>query len=281
MALTKTKITLVGAGGKMGYRLTSNLKDHPGYETTYLEVGAAGIQRMAELGVSPDQPEACVPQAEVVIYAVPDIAIGAVTRQYVPMMKAGAIAMFLDPAAPLAGHLPERADITYFASHPCHPSVFNWEPSEAAHFDYFGGIAAKQSIVCALIQGPEPHYAVGEDLAKVIYGPVTKSIRVTIEQMGILEPALSETFCGAMITLIKEGAEVAIQKGVPREAVYEFLKGHINIELALLFDQLPGGKFSDAAIKAIEIGKAKIFKEGWQEIFEPESVQAQIQAITK
>ncbi|WP_373523665.1 phosphogluconate dehydrogenase C-terminal domain-containing protein [Aquiflexum sp.] len=281
MAHTKINVTLVGAGGKMGYRLTNNLKNDPNYETSYLEVSEVGIQRMAELDVHPTKAEECVPKADIVIYAVPDIAIGKVTEQYVPMMKVGAIGMFLDPAAPLAGHLAHRPDISYFAAHPCHPSVFNWEPTEKAHFDYFGGIAAKQSIVCALIQGPASHYETGEDLAKVIYGPVTKSIRVTIEQMGILEPALSETFCGAMISLIKEGADVAVQKGVPKEAVYEFLKGHINIELALLFDQLPGGKFSDAAIKAIEIGKQKIFKEGWQEIFEPESIKSQIQAITK
>ena len=281
MGTTKIKVTLVGAGGKMGYRLTNNLKGHADYETSYLEVSEVGIQRMAELGVHPTSADKCVPDADIVIYAVPDIAIGKVTLQYVPMMKPGAIGMFLDPAAPLAGHLPKRADITYFATHPCHPSVFNWEPKESAHFDYFGGIAARQSIVCALIQGPEGHYRTGENIAKVIYGPVTKSIRVTIEQMGILEPALSETFCGAMITVIKEGADEAVKKGVPKEAVYEFLMGHINIELALLFDQLPGGKFSDAAIKAIEIGKKKIFKDGWKEIFEPESVKAQIQAITK
>jgi D-apionate oxidoisomerase len=268
MGTTKIKVTLVGAGGKMGYRLSNNLKGHADYQTSYLEVSEVGIQRMAELGLRPTSADQCVPDSDIVIYAVPDIAIGKVTAQYVPMMKPGAIGMFLDPAAPLADHLPERADITYFASHPCHPSVFNWEPKEEAHFDYFGGIAARQSIVCALIQGPEDHYRTGEDIAKVIYGPVTKS-------------ALSETFCGAMITVIKEGADEAVKKGVPKEAVYEFLMGHINIELALLFDQLPGGKFSDAAIKAIEIGKKKIFKEGWQEIFEPASVKAQIQAITK
>ncbi len=274
------KVTLVGAGGKMGYRLSSNLKDHSDYQTSYLEIGAAGLERMREIGVSPSQAQECVPVADVVIFAVPDVAMGKVTSQHIPNMKSGSIAMFLDPAAPLAGHLPERSDISYFATHPCHPSVFNWEPVEKSHFDYFGGIAAKQNIVCALIQGPKEHYEVGENVAKVIYGPVTKSIEVTIEQMGILEPALSETFCGALITIMKEGMDVAIDKGVPKEAAYEFLMGHINIELALLFGQLPGGKFSDAAIKAIEIGKGKLFKDNWKEIFEPESVKDQIKAIT-
>jgi hypothetical protein len=276
----KTKVTLIGAGGKMGVRLSNNLKNHPDYATSYLEVSTEGLERMKGIGITASDPEASIPYADIVIYAVPDVAIGKVTANYVPKMKAGSIGMFLDPAAPLAGHLAHREDISYFASHPCHPSVFNWEPDQKAHYDYFGGIAAKQSIVCALIQGPREHYGMGEKIAKVIYGPVTKSIEVTIEQMGILEPALSETFCGALITVLKEGADAAIAKGVPKEAVFEFLMGHINIELALLFEQLPGGKFSDAAIKAIAIGKEKIFKDNWRDIFEPESVKEQIKAIT-
>ncbi len=276
----KTKVTLIGAGGKMGVRLSNNLKEHSEYDTSYLEVSPEGLERMKAIGISASDPEGSIPDADIVIYAVPDIAIGKVTTNYVPKMKAGSIGMFLDPAAPLAGHLAHRDDISYFASHPCHPSVFNWEPDQKAHYDYFGGIAARQSIVCALIQGPREHYGIGENIAKVIYGPVTKSIEVTIEQMGILEPALSETFCGALITVMKEGADVAIAKGVPKEAVFEFLMGHVNIELALLFDQLPGGKFSDAAIKAIAIGKEKIFKDNWRDIFEPQSVKDQIKAIT-
>ena len=107
-------------------------------------------------------------------------------------MKSGAIGMCLDPAAPLAGYLPTRDEVSYFAAHPSHPSVFNWEADERAHYDYFGGIAAKQTIVCALIQGKEEDYARGEAMAKTIYSPVTTSYRITIEQMGILEPALSD-----------------------------------------------------------------------------------------
>jgi hypothetical protein len=63
-------------------------------------------------------------------------------------------------------------------------------------------------------------------------------------------------------------------------AAYDFFLGHINIELALLFEQLPGGKFSDAAMKAIEIGKPLIFKENWKDIFEAENIKRQIEAIT-
>jgi hypothetical protein len=48
----------------------------------------------------------------------------------------------------------------------------------------------------------------------------------------------------------------------------------------LLFGQLPGGKFSDAALKAINLGKSLIFKEDWKKIFEDDNIKEQIKAIT-
>lgn len=263
----------------MGVRLTRNLQKSD-YQVSYLEVSPEGIGRVNQLGEKVSIPEEVIPDSDMVIYAVPDIYIGKVTESYVPRMKTGALAVFLDPAAPLAGVLPERKDISYFASHPSHPSVFNWEPIEEDHFDYFGGIGARQTIVCALIQGDESDYQRGEALAKTIYAPVTKSHRITIEQMGILEPALSETFGAAMVTKLKEAADIVVEKGVPQEAVYDFFLGHLNIELALLFGQLPGGQFSDAALKAIKIGEKLIFKDTWKEIFEEDSVARQIKMIT-
>jgi hypothetical protein len=190
------------------------------------------------------------------------------------------LGVFLDPAAPLSGVLPKRDDIAYFASHPSHPSVFNWEQVQEDHYDYFGGIAARQTIVCALIQGEESNYQRGEALAKTMYAPVTVAHKITIEQMGILEPALSETFGAAMISKMKEAVDIVVAKGVPQQAAYDFFLGHINIELALLFGQLPGGQFSDAALKAIKIGDELLFKENWKDIFEDESVAQQIKAIT-
>jgi hypothetical protein len=274
-----TKVALLGAGGKMGVRLTQNLKQSD-YDVSYLEVSPAGIERVEKNGLSVTTINEAIPVADIIIFAVPDVLIGKIAEQIVPLMKSGAMGMCLDPAAPLAGYLPKRDDIVYFASHPSHPSVFNWEPVENDHYDYFGGIAAKQTIVCALIQGAEDDYKKGEALAKIIYGPVTNSFRVTIEQMGILEPALSETFGAAMITVMKEAVDMVVAKGVPKEAAYEFFLGHINIELALLFGKLPGGQFSDAAKKAIEIGKKQIFKDDWKNIFEDDNVMAQIKAIT-
>ena len=274
------KVTLIGAGGKMGMRITNNLYDSSDYEMTYLEVSDKGIEWLKGKGLLVSNPDEVVPEADFVILAVPDVLIEKISHQVVPMMKAGSMAVCLDPAAPLAGALPKREDISYFATHPSHPSVFNWEPDEKAHFDYFGGIAAKQTIVCALFNGPDKDYQMGEDLARVMYKPVTKAHRIELEHMGILEPALSETFAAAIVTRLKEAVDLVVEKGVPKEAAYDFFLGHINIELALLFGQLPGGQFSDAAKKAINMGMPLIFKDDWKEIFEWDHVMKQIRAIT-
>ncbi len=275
-----TKVALVGAGGKMGLRLTDNLKKSA-YEMTYLEVSKEGIEKVESRGVKVcTDPDKAISEADIVIFAVPDVLIKKVSHLYVPKMRSGATAIFLDPAAPLSGALPKREDIAYFASHPTHPSVFNWESDKEKHFDYFGGIAAKQAIVCALIQGDDKYYAVAEELAKTMYAPVFVSHRITLKDMGILEPALSETFSGAMISKMKEALDIVVSKGVPKEAAYDFFLGHINIELALIFGQLPGGEFSDAAKKAIKIGDKLLFKDTWKDIFDEESVKEQIRQIT-
>ena len=49
-----TKIALLGAGGKMGQRITNNLKDLPEYEIRYVEVSPVGIAALAEMGIELD-----------------------------------------------------------------------------------------------------------------------------------------------------------------------------------------------------------------------------------
>ncbi|MEO5582497.1 MAG: phosphogluconate dehydrogenase C-terminal domain-containing protein [Saprospiraceae bacterium] len=273
------KIAIIGAGGKMGCRLTDNLKNAEEYEVYYLEVSEAGKKRLEERNVSISD-EAIIPQADAVILAVPDIHIGTVASGYLDRFKSGALIITLDPAAAVGGHLPSRDDITYFVTHPTHPSVFNWEEDRRKHFDYFGGITARQAIVCALVQGPEKHYAIGESLAKKFYAPVTRAHRITVQQMALLEPGLAETFLGAVMFTMREALDDIIAKGVPREAAFDFFMGHINIDLALCFDQIPGGVFSDACYKAIQIGKPLIFKEDWKKVLDPEHVKYQVEVMT-
>jgi hypothetical protein len=273
------KIALIGAGGKMGMRLTRNLKNFS-FEMSYVEISQAGIAKLAELGVEVSPAEKVVPEAEVVILAVPDVALAKVSVQIIPQMKPGAVVMTLDPAVARAGRLFLREDVSYFIAHPSHPSVFNWEPTPEAQADFFGGTLAKQTIVCALMQGPDSDYELGESVAKAMYAPVSKAFKISMEQMALLEPALVETLSSSCLDLVREGMEEIIARGVPREAAREFLMGHINIQLAVLFKELPNAVFSDAANKALTRGRSILFKDDWKQIFEPENVLQQVIDIT-
>jgi hypothetical protein len=274
-----TTIALFGAGGKMGYRLASNLEGSR-FEVRHVEVGEAGRERLkAGLGVDCVAPEAALDGAEVVVLAVPDTLIGKVAKGVVPSLRPGTMVVILDAAAPFAGHLPERPDITYFVTHPCHPPIFNDETEMAAKKDHFGGIAAKQHIVNALMQGPESAYAVGEEVAKVIWAPVMRSHRVTVEQMALLEPGLSETVCATLLDVMREAMDEVVARGVPREAARDFLLGHMNVLGAVIFKEVDG-VFSDACNKAIEFGKPALMREDWKKVFEPAEIAESIRRIT-
>ena len=183
-----TKIALFGAGGKMGMRLGANLKNSA-YSVAPVEVSDAGKKRLKdELGWEPVDADTALAGAEIVVLAVPDTAIGKVSHGIVDKLKPGTMVVILDAAAPYAGHLPKRDDITYFVTHPCHPPIFNDETEMKAKLDRFGGVAAKQAIVCCLMQGPESDYRRGEDVAKTIWAPVMRSHRLTVEQLALLEP---------------------------------------------------------------------------------------------
>jgi hypothetical protein len=62
----------------------------------------------------------------------------------------------LDAGPPFAGHLPDRRDLIYFVTRPCHPPIFNIETDMVAK-NYFGGIVARQHIVNALMQDQRAH----------------------------------------------------------------------------------------------------------------------------
>ncbi|WP_062223227.1 phosphogluconate dehydrogenase C-terminal domain-containing protein [Aureimonas sp. D3] len=274
-----TSIALFGAGGKMGYRLASNLKGSR-FDVRHVELSEAGRERLKS-GLGFD----CVPQdqalegADVVILAVPDTAIGKVAAGINAQLKPGTMVVVLDAAAPFAGHLPERPDLTYFVTHPCHPPIFNDETDPAAKRDFFGGIAAKQHITSALMQGPEEHFALGEEVAKVIWAPVMRSHRVTVEQMALLEPGLSETVCASLLVVMREAMDEVVRRGVPKEAARDFLLGHMNVLGAVIFEETPG-VFSDACNKAIEFGKPMLMRDDWKRVFEADELAASIRRIT-
>ena len=279
MTPNTTSIALFGAGGKMGYRLSLNLKA-TSFDVRHVEVSPGGQERLRK-GLQLDcvDADAALDNAQVVVLAVPDTAIGKVAASIEARLKSGTIVVVLDAAAPFAGHLPKRDDLTYFVTHPCHPPIFNDESEAAARNDHFGGLHARQHIVNALMQGPEEHYALGEAVACAIWAPVMRSHRVTVEQMALLEPGLSETVCATLLDVMREAMDEVVARGVPAEAARDFLLGHLNVLGAVIFKEVEG-VFSDACNKAITFGKPVLMQPDWKRVFEPAEIAASIQRIT-
>ena len=277
-----TTIALLGAGGKMGVRLATNLSEFD-YEVLHVEVSEEGQKRLEqETGLTcVDQSEALA-KAEVVIMAVPDRLIGKILSTFVEELKPNTAVIMLDAAAPYAGTLPNRDDVTYFVAHPCHPPLFNDETEPEAQKDYFGGIKAKQHIVCALAQGPEEHYEMCEQIARSFYRPVMRAHRCTVEQLAILEPALSETVGATFAKALKDAVDEVESMGIPRQAAEDFLLGHMTILIATAFGIQPNGKLSDGCLLAIKEAEPIIFKENWlKNIFDIDAVKASVESICK
>ncbi len=272
-------IALMGAGGKMGLRIARNLKDNKDYQTLYVEISDAGKSSLAELGLSATPQDEALQQADVVILALPDKLIGSICKDMVPKLRSGTMVMGLDPAAGYAGALTEREGISYFISHPGHPPLFGEETDIEAQRDWFGGVKAKQSIVCSLHQGPEKDYAKGEAIARVIFAPVSRAHRVTTEQMALLEPALVETLGLTCFMVIREAMEEIVRMGVPQQAAFDFLMGHIRTTLAIVFDYA-GAPVSDGAKLAATQAMEQIFQPDWKKVLKIENVKQSVKDIT-
>jgi hypothetical protein len=245
-----------------------------------VEPGPAGRQRLKdELGIEAMSAEAALDGAQVVILAVPDTLIGKLAADISPLLKAGTMVITLDAAAPFAGHLPQRDDLTYFVTHPCHPNIFAPEVHAAGNPDYFGGVRAPQSIVSSLMQGPPEAFAVGEAIAKLIYQPVKTSYNVTVEQMALLEPGLSETVGATLLDVMREAMDEVVARGVPADCARDFLLGHMTILSAVIFKQIPG-QFSDACNKAITFGKPRLMRDDWKKVFDRDEIAESIRRIT-
>ncbi|HMN81869.1 MAG TPA: phosphogluconate dehydrogenase C-terminal domain-containing protein, partial [Burkholderiaceae bacterium] len=215
----------------------------------------------------------------VVILAVPDTLIGRISAAISPRLAPGTMVMLLDAAAPFAGHLPDRKDLTYFVAHPCHPPIFSPDLRRDGVPDFFGGGHAPQSVVSALMQGPAEAFDLGEEIAKTIYAPVLRSYRVTVEQMALLEPGLSETVCATLLDVMREAMDEVVRRGVPADAARDFLLGHMTILSAVIFKEIPGA-FSDACNKPIPFGKPRLMRDDWLGIFDRQEIAESIERIT-
>lgn len=275
-----TTIAVFGAGGKMGTRICGRLGEDPGLDLLLVESSTDARARMAAEGRACVEREEAVERADVVVLAVPDWVIGPLAEELVPVIRPGTLVITLDPAAAFAGRLPERADIAYFVCHPAHPPLFLEEVELEALQDYFGSGHARQSVVNALVQGDEDDYLLGERLSEQMWGPILRSHRVTLQQMAILEPALSETTVGTCLAMMQSGLERAIAMGVPEDAARDFFLGHVRTIAAVIFGHVPF-PLSDAAQQAIREGTDVIVQPGWLDrVFSDEAIQASVERIT-
>lgn len=263
----------------MGTRVRNALKDDPEYTLLYVE-SPSHEERLRARGDVPTPKDEALKTADVVLLAVPDNLVGRIAADVVPRMKPGAMVICLDPAAPYGGELPERKDITYFVTHPAHPPIYNDETDMEARRDYFGSGKAKQAIVSALAQGPEEDYVKGEAISAKIFGPILRSHRISVEHMAMLEPALSETIACTCLSVMREALDETVRRGVPEAAARDFLMGHINIALAIAFNEIDWD-FSEGAKKAIEEAKKSVFQPDWKKVFEPENLRESVRMITQ
>jgi hypothetical protein len=258
-------IAVIGAGGKMGMRVSNNLQ-RSSHLVRYAENSPGRQQRTTEAGRTVTDSAEAVAGADVVILAVPDVALGPVSSALVPELDPGTIVLTLDPAAAYANLLYQRADVEYAVAHPCHPSVFLQRKTTEELDDTFGGIAAPQDVVAALESGQPEKQAVAEGVIRLMYAPVLDVHWVTVKQLAYLEPTLVEVVACMVGDLLNDALQETVHTvGVPEPAARAMLMGHMQVALA---NGLRGDNpFSDACLIAMDYGREKIIKDDWKSIF--------------
>ncbi len=272
-------ITVIGAGGKMGMRISANFQKSD-YQVFYVENSPKAQEQVTSQGRELSDAASVVPVSDVVILAVPDIVLGKVSEGIVPQMKAGAILLTLDPAAAYANLIAHRDGIEYAVAHPCHPSVFLERYTKEEHADAFGGIAAVQHVAASYETGSDAQKAELSKVISVMYGPVEEVHWVTVTQLAYLEPTLVETVACMVGAFMKEALDETVKhSGVPEEAAKAMLYGHIQIALAVAFRAT--NPFSDACMIAMEYGREKIVKPDWKQIFDQKELDIVIARMLK
>jgi D-apionate oxidoisomerase len=275
--LNSLKIAVIGAGGKMGMRVSNNLVKTK-HQVSYVENSPAGQTRVTDAGRTLSDSVAAVADADIVVYAVPDLALKTVTQALVPEMKSGAIALTLDPAAAYAGLLATREDVIQAVTHPCHPSVFLERTTPEEYADTFGGIAAPQDAIAAIESEDPAKRAIVEATVRVIFAPVIDVHWVSVKQLAQLEPTLVETIACMIGALLKESLHEAVHTmGVPEPAARAILLGHTQVALA---NTLRGDNpFSDACMIAMDYGRKTIIRDDWKKVFQDDELDKNLAAM--
>ena len=275
--LNSLKIAVIGAGGKMGMRVSNNLVKTK-HQVSYVENSPAGQTRVTDAGRTLSDAVTAVADADIVVYAVPDLALKTVTQTLVPEMKSGAIALTLDPAAAYAGLLATREDVIQAVTHPCHPSVFLERTTPEEYADTFGGIAAPQDAIAAIEYEDPEKRAIVEATVRVIFAPVIDVHWVSVKQLAQLEPTLVETIACMIGALLKESLHEAVHTmGVPEPAARAILLGHTQVALA---NTLRGDNpFSDACMIAMDYGRKTIIRDDWKKVFQDDELDKNLAAM--
>jgi hypothetical protein len=262
-------VSVIGAGGKMGTRVSNNLAKHPeSIDLRFCENSAGGVAAIQARGFSVVAAETAVPQSDIVVLAVPDVIIKKVSVGIVALMKPGATLVILDPAAAVARELALRDDCTFVVTHPCHPSYFVNQESEEARADAFGGIAATQDLVMAKIQGDDANFANAKTVSELMFAPVTNCFVMGIRDIAFLEPTLVEILGASTLYAMAETVNEAERRGIQREAAVSFLTGHINVLSSIFLGRLGNVQVSDACKVAIGLGNRLVLRDDWKRIWE-------------
>lgn len=267
--MSKVKVAVIGAGGKMGMRTSTNLAKVPEkYDLSLVENSPEGVKRIEDKGMSVTTAEEAFEKSDIIVFAVPDTLIKKLSAIYVPMMRPGTALLILDPAAAVAKELELRDDCTFGVAHPCHPSYFLDQDTYEARQDRFGGEGGKQDIVMSKIQGDDSMFEICVEVAKQMYTPVLTAHIMTSEQMAFLEPTLVEILGATCLYAMKETVDKAVELGISRDAANSFLTGHIYNLSANFLGFLPGNPpVSDACKVAMGIGNRLVLRDDWKKIW--------------
>ena len=256
-------IYILGAGGKMGDRITNSLI-RSGITPAQYEISDSGIEIIHEKGLDITPPEQAMPQADVAIFALPDRLLGKLTAEYVPLAKPGSLIILLDPAVVFAREAYLRNDCTTAVMHPCHPQLFFEQPNEEARNDHFGGIAGLQDIVISFVNGERKLFdEVAMPLSRLMFSPVMNSFEITVEKMALLEPSATEVINTSLIQAMRVTMDEVVRAGIPEAAAKSFVLGHMQQGLAVYF--LNTNPISDAAQLAARAGWKAIIKPDWKQ----------------
>lgn len=276
--MSKIAVSVIGAGGKMGTRTSTNLaKKTDLFDLFLVESFAPAVEKIrTERGLDVVAMEEAVAKSDVVVLAVPDTKIKEISLDVVAAMRPGAGLVILDPAAAVAKELSLRDDCTFAVAHPCHPSYFLEQDTYEARHDYFGGCGGRQDIVMAKIQGDDEVFKQCQIVSENMYMPVENCYVMGVRDIAFLEPTLVEILGATCLYAMAETVNEAERRGINRDAVVSFLTGHI-FNLSANFLGLMGDvPVSDACKVAMGLGNELVLRDDWKRIWDDDVLDRSI-----